>query len=545
MTILSWLIGKYLKLPPAVTPDVALERDLKVQMPDGVTLLTDRYYSRSGGPQPTMLVRSPYGRGGMLGLVFGRLFAEGGFQVVIQSCRGTFGSGGVFNAFRNERPDGLATLAWLRQQSWYTGELAGFGASYLGLTQWAIAADVGSELKALVTLVSGSEFRSSFFSGESFSLDTSLTWIYNMRHQENAFFAKLISDVRKEKAIQPAADHLPLQTADEVAAGRPVPYFRDWLAHNQPNDPWWEPVDFSPTVASVEAPVYLLGGWYDIFLPQTLANYQRLREAGREPALVIGPWAHGSDPLLPFAIRESIIWLRAHVLNDRSGLRKSPVYVHVMGANQWREFSEWPPAGYAPQRWNLQPNGGLSTQTPAASEPDHYRYDPADPTPQVGGSSLSKNAGPMDNRALEARKDVLVYTSAPMAHDLEVIGPVRAELFVQSSLAHTDFFVRLCDVEPSGKSVNVCDGLLRLEPGRTTANPDGSLQICVELWPTAHSFRKGHQIRVQVSSGAHPRFARNPGSGEPLATAATLKVADQTVYHDPERSSAVFLPVKM
>jgi putative CocE/NonD family hydrolase len=191
----------------------------------------------------------------------------------------------------------------------------------------------------------------------------------------------------------------------------------------------------------------------------------------------------------------------------------------------------------------LQPAGGLTTELPGESEPDTYRYDPANPTPSVGGALLSENAGPRDNRALEARADVLVYTSAPLTADLEVIGPVVGELYVRSSLEHTDFFARLCDVAPNGRSTNICDGILRLEPGEPPADPDGVICAGIELWPTAYQFKRGHRLRVLVTSGAHPRFARNTGSGEPLATATKLLVAEQTVYHDPAHPSHVLLPV--
>jgi putative CocE/NonD family hydrolase len=192
----------------------------------------------------------------------------------------------------------------------------------------------------------------------------------------------------------------------------------------------------------------------------------------------------------------------------------------------------------------LQAGHALAPQPPDAAPPDRYRYDPAHPTPAVGGSSLSENSGPRDNRAVEARPDVLVYTSAVLDQDIEVIGPVRAELFVQSSLEHTDFFVRLCDVDPKGKSINISDGLVRLCPGEPTEGDDGVRQVSVELWATAHCFQQGHRVRVQVAGGSHPRYARNPGSGEPLATATTLRAADHTVYHDAAHPSAILLPVK-
>jgi hypothetical protein len=543
MSLTSRLVSWLCDLPPAETRDLAVDRDLQVPMPDGVVLLADRHYPRDGRKRPTILIRSPYGRTRVFGELFGPPFAERGFQVLIQSCRGTFGSGGRFDPFRHEREDGLATFAWLKEQPWFSGEAATFGPSYLGFVQWAIAADAGPELKAMATVVTSSEFRSPTYPGESFWLDTSLTWLFLVNEQEGRLLPALTAFPRAAGALRGVLRQLPLRGVDEAMVGKPVPFYRDWLAHNEPDDPWWKPVDFSAEVSRVTAPVHMVGGFYDVFLPQTIADYARMRQAGRSPHLTIGPWAHMSQGLTPAMMRESLAWFRAHLLGDRSGLREAKVRVFVMGSGEWKEFPDWPPPGHASRRWHLQPGGGLSTATPPVSDPDRYRYDPSDPTPVLGGTSLSTNSGRKDNRPVEARPDVLVYTGERLDHDLTVIGPVRAELHVASSLAHTDFFVRLCDVAPSGESLNVCDGILRLSPGRPAAGPRGVLRVELDLWPTAHCFRRGHRVRVQVSSGAHPRFARNPGSGEPLATATTLNVADQTVYHDPDRPSAIILPV--
>jgi hypothetical protein len=192
---------------------------------------------------------------------------------------------------------------------------------------------------------------------------------------------------------------------------------------------------------------------------------------------------------------------------------------------------------------HLHPEGRLSEAPPPVSAPDRYRYDPADPTPSVGGVLLGPEAGAKDNRTLEARADVRTYTSAPLERDLEVVGPVRAEVFCSSSTPWTDVFVRLCDVQPSGRSLNVCDGLLRLTPGRASQDEAGVMRVPVELWPTAYRFPRGHRLRVQVSSGAHPRFVRNLGAGEPLATGTRMVVAEQQVHHDPAHPSAIVLPV--
>jgi putative CocE/NonD family hydrolase len=544
MTLFSRALSRLFKLPPADTYAVRVERDLQVPVRDGTVLLADRYYAPQRPNAPTVLVRSPYGRSGIWALLFARPFAERGFQALIQSCRGTFGSGGTFNAFRDEESDGLDTLAWLKQQPWFSGEIATMGPSYLGLVQWAIAAQAGPVLKALSLQITASDFRTVSYPGESFGLDTALTWTQLVAHQGEPLRNRLRSQRQAAKQLQQAAMHLPLREADLIVAGQPVPFYRDWLDHSEPDDPWWQPVVFSDAAEAITAPVHLLGGWYDIFLPRLLADYVRLRQAGRRPYLTVGPWVHTSFAAFPYMVRESLIWFRAHLLGEQGRLRPAPVRVFVMGRNRWKNLADWPPPGYQPQRWFLQPTGRLAPQPPGAASPDRYRYDPAHPTPAVGGSSLSRNAGPKDNRAVEARPDVLVYTSARLEHEVEVIGPLRADLFVQASLEHTDFFVRLCDVDPKGRSINISDGLVRLRPGDPTVGDDGVWRITVELWATAHCFKPGHRIRVQVAGGSHPRYARNPGSGEPLATATRLLPAEHTIYHDAAHPSAILLPVK-
>ncbi len=542
MTLVSRLFGKLFKLPPAETYNVGLDKDLAVPLPDGVTLLADHYYPRGVGERPTVLVRSPYGRAGFFGLLMGRLIAERGFHVLVQSCRGTFGSGGALDPFRHERADGLATVAWLKQQTWFNGDLATAGPSYLGYVQWAIASEVGDDLKAMVTWITGSEFRSLTYPGDALYLESALGWTDQVFHQEKGRFGLLSLMMRSGKKLNQAYHHLPLNTADTVATGTTISHWQDWLAHDQPGDEWWADMDFTADVAHVTAPDHMGSGWYDILLPHTLRDYQTLKAAGRNPYLTLGPWAHTDMSGLGAMVTETVKWFRAQLLDEREHLREQPVRIYVMGADEWRDLPAWPPDSIS-QRWHLQPDGILATDSPPQSEPDHYRYDPADPTPNIGGAGMGKVTGPKDNRELEARSDVLTYTSAILTHAVEAIGSVTAELYVKSSREHTDFFARVCDVDPSGKSTNICDGLVRLYPQKVAAEADGGLRLQIALWPTAYRFKAGHRIRLQVSSGAFPRWARNPGSGEPLATATTLVAADQTLYHDPDHPSALILPI--
>ena len=210
--------------------------------------------------------------------------------------------------------------------------------------------------------------------------------------------------------------------------------------------------------------------------------------------------------------------------------------VHVGGIDDWRDLRDWPPPRAQPLRLHLHAGGRLAAEAPAAGDPDRYRYDPADPTPAHGGAVLLSRRPVVDNRRLERRNDVLVYSTEPLEHGVEAIGPVEAEIFFRSSTGHFDVFVRVCDVDRLGVSRNVCDALQRV-----SGDPDQVHQVRFALWPAAHHFRRGHRIRVQVSSGAHPRYARNPGTSEPLAEAAHLVAAGQEVFHDPEHPSAVTL----
>ena len=580
MTAPTRLLEAMFRLPPALTRRVTAHRDIAVPTRDGFHLLTD-HYAPAVGSAPTVLVRTPYGRRGAMA-VLGRVFAERGFHVVLQSCRGTCGSTGVFEPLLYERADGMDTLDWLRRQPWYSGAFGMFGASYLGFVQWAIAADAGDELKALVAVVTASQTRDSTYSGGAFALDTVLTWAELMEAQTVPWWSRQMELKRGQPRLRRALDHLPLREADRVATGGTVTFFQEWLAHaeaGQPRLDYWQRRVHDHRLAEVTAPVAMVTGWHDIFLPAQLADYQTLRATGARPQLTIGPWTHGSMGLFVASLREGLAWFMAHLGGDPSGLREAPVRLYVDGGHAgdgggdgghagdgggdgghasdgggdgdgrggggggWRDLPDWPLETQLQHPWYLHPGGALHQTPPAPSTPDHFRYDPADPTPSVGGALLvAKRAGRVDNRAIEARPDVLTYTSAALTAAIEAAGPVEATVYVRSELDHYDVFVRLCDVDTAGRSWNVCDGLIRVSPGRFDPMPDGVQAVRVELWPTAYRFQPGHRIRLQVSGGAHPRYARNPGTGEPLGTATTLRAGDRWVYHDPRHPSVVVLP---
>ncbi|MBA3851785.1 MAG: CocE/NonD family hydrolase [Chloroflexi bacterium] len=542
MSVASRVFSVVARLPRARTHRVRVERDLRAIMVDGTELLADRYVAEGTATnRPIVLMRSPYGRGGLNGML-ARVFAEQGYQAVVQSCRGTSGSGGTFEPLRDERRDGLATLDWLSAQPWFGGSVAMAGASYLGFTQWAVAAEAPAVLKALAIQVSASDFREVIHLGGSFALDANLTWAEATARASDRGLQRLIALLRGRHRLEVAMRHLPLRDTDLAAAGRHVDFYQTWLEHADPEDPYWREVNHSRRLAEVAMPVTLLSGWYDLFLPRQLADYKALRAAGRTVRLTVGPWKHVAAGNMLVGARESLAWFDEHLRGNTPRRPMASVRVYIMGARRWRALPAWPPPAVATS-WYLGAGGRLAPQSPSDSPPSRYRYDPADPTPTVGGVVLGRHAGSRDNRQLEARSDVLTFTSAVLDADLEIIGPVGAALHIRSNLDYTDVFVRLCDVEPGGRSINVCDGVRRVAPGTHRPDPDGVFTVAVALWPTAYRFRRGHRLRLQVSSGAHPRVARNVGSGEPLATGTSLRVAQQEVFHDRMHPSAVILPV--
>jgi len=539
-------MARAFRLPPPRSRAVGVERDMAVPMDDGVELLADLYTPAGRGPHPTVLVRSPYGRAGVLGVLFGRLFAERGYRAMVQSTRGTFGSGGDFRPDFPERADGLATIRWIERQPWFDGRLAMNGPSYLGAVQWAVADEAGPSLRALCSHVTYSAINQYRYYGGSFALGDLLDWSTMIAQQETTRFrwAQTVLATRQRK-LNRVINRLPVVELDEQVTGRPVDFWREMVEHASCDDPIWAPIDYSARVPAVSAQVLQVTGWYDIFLPIQLGDHRALVAAGHEPRLVIGPWTHAASPNAGAQTLESLRWLDRHLGPDGPSTDPDlrPVRIFVTGAEEWRDVECWPPPGHAPQRWHLQAGGRLDPTAAPASDPDTYTYDPADPTPSIGGNVMGRSGGRRDQARTERRGDVLVYTSDALTNAVEVAGDVAAEVHVGSDCEHFDVFVRLCDVDPKGRSVNVCDGLQRVAPPQSPP-AGGTSAVSVALWPTAHRFEAGHRIRVQVASAAHPRFARNLGTGEPLASGTTTRPARITVHHDPDHPSAVTLPVR-
>ena len=540
---------------PAPECAVRLDAGLAVPAADGVPLITDHYIPQVATPRPTVLVRTPYGRGFPWDHLFGGLVAEQGFHVVIQSCRGTGGSGGEYEPFRHERADGQAAVAWLREQPWFTGALATIGPSYLGYVQFALAAEAPPELRAMVVQVAMSGPYEFVYPGGAFALENVLVATAATLGFEHGMAAVIRTGLRVQRRLRRVSRELPLIRAYRQALGGQVPWLEDWLTHPDRADPYWTGLQIPVSALAPLVPVSLLTGWWDACLDPVLGEYRRLRATGRPVRLVVGPWTHASafNKALPVVLGEALSWLRAHtgdgpetrMLQNPGQIRNEdlPVRVYVNGAGEWRDLADWPPPGLARQSWYPGAGGSLDPEPPQVPGTSSFRYDPADPTPSVGGPLLTSKAGARDNRALESRPDVLVFTSAPLTAALDVIGPVSARIRVRASGGHFDLFARLCDVDPRGRSRNVCDGIIRHRPGAGGGGEPEPEAITVPMSATAYRFAAGHRLRLQVSGGAHPRFARNTGSGEPQATATRLVAVDLQMLHEVADPCKLSLPV--
>lgn len=513
-------------LPPART-GYTITRGLRVPTRDGAELVTDHYEPRTGA-RGTVLIRSPYGRGLPVSWLQGRMLAARGFHVLVQSVRGTGGSSGVLRPMTQEADDGQDTVVWLRRQPWFTGSLATLGGSYLGWSQWSLLRDPPPELRAAVVVVGPHDIGRAMYGSGAFALADFLGWSATVLAQGEGGLRPVLAAGRRARR---AVGGVPLGEATKAALDGAAPWFADWLSHPDVGDPFWAAYDASAGVERVDAPVLLIGGWQDVFLDQTLHQYRTLRSRGVDVALTIGPWKHLDTMAAAARVidRESLAWLEHHL--DGGPARAEPVRVHVTGAGEWRSPGVWPPATTDRVLW-LRADGRLGDTADVEGASTGFRYDPADPTPALGGRHMSAGAGVRDNRPLESRSDVLTFTSEPVGSALEVMGSGRVDIALDTDNPHADVFVRLCDVDRRGRSHNVTEAYHRLEPDRAT--------LSIELGACAHRFAAGHQLRLQISGGAHPRYARNPGTGESIATATSFAATRYTVHCD---RSSLTLPI--
>jgi putative CocE/NonD family hydrolase len=550
MGVVTWLSGALtdvaLGLPLRSTP-YTVERAVPVPMPDGVSLVGDHFRPAGvDGPLPVVLIRLPYARTGLLEHAFARPLARRGLQVFVQSTRGAFGSGGQFRPFATEHEDGLDTVAWLRKQPWCDGRVAMTGGSYFGHTQWAVAPYADPPLVAVSPHVTAARITSGFYDHGAPGLENALRWSAELATQEVGGLP--VPKPRRRARIERALRGLPLQAADTAVAGTPVPFWRDFTGHAGPDDPFWDAVDHDGADLSRFPPANMVTGWWDVFAAAQLTDYTRLRAAGVPARLTVGPWMHGEPGEMRAILRTDVPWL-AHHLRGAKAPAGPPVRLYLQQAGTWLEAQSWPLPGVRTVPHHLRADGTLTEPAEGGeAAPSTFTYDPADPTPTVGGPLLERPGRQADNRVVEHRDDVLVFTGPVLDRDVDVVGHVRARVHVRPDLPHADLFVRLCDVDRDGVSRNVVDGIRRLDPRTVPADDvtigdDGVLAVDVELFPTAYRVRAGHRLRVQISGGAFPRFARNLGTDEPFASATTGRPCRFTVFHDAVHPSRLELPV--
>ncbi|MDB5334615.1 MAG: CocE/NonD family hydrolase, partial [Planctomycetaceae bacterium] len=439
-------------------------------------------------------------------------------------------------------------------QPWYDGRLGMWGVSYYGYTQWVLADQKNPGPTALIIQESSSDMHGMFYPGGAFSLRTALYWA--------AMSYGRTDIIPAPEAMRRGVTVFPLITADDRAV-QDIPFFNDWASHTDRDD-YWANIDGANRPGRVQAPVLLMGGWYDPFLPTQLADYARIRESAapdvaQETRLVIGPWVHAAAAILPDGteprnfrlecLAPTVAWFDRHLQHKQSTL--APVRIYTIGTNQWRDEQEWPLARTRYTPYYLQSNGPantasgkgiLTTSRPPHGQPaDSFTYDPHDPVPTAGGAMLGSDAGAAPQFAVEARDDVLVYSTEPLTDDLEVTGPIKLILHVATTALCTDFTGKLVNVFPDGSAWNVSEGILR----RNFTQPSnaGNTEITIDMWPTSTVFKKGHRLRLEVSSSNYPRFDRNPNTGKQIAKETEPVSATQTVFHDAEATSRLILPI--
>ncbi|MGI9822973.1 CocE/NonD family hydrolase [Agromyces sp. Marseille-Q5079] len=527
---------------------------VETPMSDGTVLLGDLLMPDRVEPgTPTVVMRTPYGRSASFRVRLPLPLASRGYPVLLQSVRGTFGSGGEFTPQVHEASDGLDTLRWVRRQPWFTGHLVSAGSSYLGFTQWSATAAANragepeTAAESMSLAVTMPDFGAITWDHGAFALLNSLTWSRMMTLIESPKF--ILTMIGPDRRFKAALGHTPLGGSDRAATGAAIPWWDDWLRNEDLREPYWAQQSYRADVADVTATISMTTGWYDIFLPWQIGTYEDLVAQGRQPQLTIGPWGHDTAEG-SVAQLEGAMAMWDEQFRGIPNPRPAPVRFFLGGAGEWHDDAAWPPVGTRPAEWFLGAGGTVGPDAPTApGDPTRFRYDPSgDPTPSTGGPVLRGDGGAVDDREHEQRSDVVTFTSAPLTADLDVTGTPVAKIWLRSDRSSVDVFVRLTEVHPDGRSMSVTDairrvgapGTLHSDPPRTT---DGAWEVEVPLWPTAHRFAAGNRLRVQVSSGAFPRYARNGGTGEPAATETELLPANQDVFHEPARPSSVTLPV--
>ena len=565
---------------------IKIDCNVEIPLRDRVKLRADVYRPDDTAPHPVLLARLPYNKDLSpisLSLLSPIRAARRGYVVVVQDTRGRFKSDGQFSLFAGEAEDGYDTVAWCASQPWSNGQVGMYGASYFGATQWLAATANPPALRAIVPTITASDYYEGWtYQGGAFQQGFIQFWTAGMAVETLTRLPEVPADARGKLYgsifnMHKAYWGLPLSDFPPATIPGLMDHYHEWLKHPACDD-YWERVRIESQYEQIDVAALHIGGWYDIFLEGTLRNFVGMRTRGKsartrqKQRMVIGPWLHGlldrvvgevdfGPGVLPDAVDLGGLHLQwfDHCLQDLpdSG---APVRIFVMGASVWRNENEWPLARAVPTRYyltsggranSLQGNGQLLLQPPTREASDTFLYDPERPVPTRGGCTLmpgAQSAGPRDQRSVEERDDVLVYTSAPLSEPTEVTGPVEAIMYAATDGRDTDWTAKLVAVAPNGRALNLCDGIVRaryhnsltqaelLEPGRV-------YEYGVLLGSTSYVFAPGYRIRLEVSSSNFPRFDRNLNTGGNFATESVGRPAVQRVFHGGARASYVVLPM--
>jgi putative CocE/NonD family hydrolase len=564
---------------------IVIERGLRVPMRDGLQLVADVYRPESGR-YPVLVQRTPYGRGleqSTFVSLSPRQLAEAGFAVVVQDTRGRGDSDGEFDPF-HEADDGFDTVQWAATQAWSNGRVGGFGSSYMAATQLQAATLAPPALETICPAQASSDY----FEGRTYwggaceygaLVTTSLTAMLPQS------LARAGVDGPTSRTLRTAAQRLldslaeqpvrfPLRDRLGDATGplrRLTPWLFDWIAHDQ-RDHYWQRLSVREKYPAVQTSALHITSWYDQFHTGTLANYRALREhADRSVAdgqyLIVGPWLHYAMPGYSLgAVRVGdhyfgagaalnlnaiqLAWFKSQLTDHGPFRQRSRVRYFLMGADEWREADDWPPPGVTVRSMFLGGAGDRAGAGHLLDEPaagpglDSYDYDPTHPVPTSGGAHLVLAplvpSGPLYQDDVAARSDVLTYTSAPLENDVVVAGAVTAVLHVRTDGSTTDFTGRLADVDPDGRMLGICDGIVRMV---ATGESAAEEVVSIELGATAYQFAAGHRIALLVSSSNFPRFDPNPNTGESAFNCSQARIAHQTVLHGGAFPSRLDLPV--
>lgn len=574
---------------------VIFETNVPMKTRDGVTLYADVWHPDAPGRFPVLLSRTPYGKESAANNPNGSnaFFARFGYVTIMQDCRGRFTSEGDYNPPFQEVEDGYDAVEWAARLPWANGRVGTCGQSYLGATQYAIAGNnpMPPSLQAMAPVSASSDFHQSwvYHTGGASMWGWLVPYaIHKGRNTlERAGRHELLA--KMDEYVEPATNFaMPLN--DEWFRHRPIsdwvellkeaaPYFAAYI--NEADDgPFWDPINLNVQAPHVGVPMLHISSWYDIFLEGALNGFQSIRarsehrKAAAAQKLIVGPWAH----LFPYVVPNSggtgdidfgsealsdlhqvqLRWFDYWLKDIETGIMdEPPVSVFTMGENRWQTFDDWPPAASRDVRFYLHSGGSantssgdgtLSTVPPGEEEPDKFVYDPADPAPTLGGNNLSIPLGVKDQRPVEQRQDVLVFTAEVLAEPLQVTGPVTVELWAQTSAADTDFTAKLVNVRPDGYAQNVADGIIRARYRESSHEPKPvapgtPTRYTIDLWATSHVFLAGHAIRLEISSSNFPRFDANPNTGAKFGEGTELIPANQSIFHQPGLESFVCLPV--